>query len=188
MTNCLIESMDQQQFSSTMISEVPGSVRNGETENLPDISSMINAEAILGSAFFKTAPQNGPAAILLVEDEPFVRKAAAEILEMAGYTCLTAESGAAALKLWQGHSKPIDLLISDIIMPGMSGQELAAEFHGWCPQGRVLLMSGYVKQFARCELSPYGETYLAKPFSMQMLLKRVREVLDAAPSDWGAPA
>ena len=180
--------MGQPQFSSSLISEDSGSLREGEAENLPDITSMINAEAILGSAFFKTTLWRGPEAILLVEDEPFVRQATAETLEAAGYTCLTAQSGAAALKACQGHSKPIDLLISDIIMPGMSGQELAAEFHGCCPQGRVLLMSGYVKQLAWCELSPYGKTYLAKPFSMEALLKRVRQVLDTAPSDWGAPA
>jgi DNA-binding NtrC family response regulator len=180
--------MAPQQLSSRTISQLASSVREGETENLPDISSVINAEAILGSAFFKTTLWSGPEAILLVEDEPFVRKATAEILEVAGYTCLTAESGAVALKACQAHSKPIDLLISDIIMPGMTGQELAAEFHGCCPQGRVLLMSGYVKHLAWCELPPYGKTYLAKPFSMETLLKRVREVLDTAPSDWGAPA
>jgi CheY-like chemotaxis protein len=180
--------MGQQQFMSGVISEASGSIRERETEHQLEIETVLAAEAVLGSAFCKIVPRSAPEAILLVEDEPFVRKATAEILEAAGYTCLVAESGTEARKAYQRYSNPIDLLIADIVMPGMSGQELAAEFHGWCPRGRILLMSGYVKQLAWCELPPYGKTYLAKPFSMQTLLKRVREVLDTAPSDWGTPA
>ncbi len=70
----------------------------------------------------------------------------------------------------------------------MSGRDLAAEFESLCPRTRVLLMSGDAAQLATCRVSPYGQTYLAKPFSVRILLKKVREVLDANPFHSGALA
>lgn len=127
----------------------------------------------------------GPETILLVEDEGFVRKVAAEVLESAGYKLVIARSSAEALGAYRQLSNPVDLLLADIVMPGMSGRELAAEFEGLCPRMRVLLMSGYAGQLAWCQVSPYDKPYLAKPFSVQTLLKRVREILDTNPADWG---
>ncbi len=163
-------------------------IRETEGEGLSEFASVAAAEAIIAGAFATVAPWGGLESILLVEDEPFVSKVTAEVLESAGYSVLIAGSGAEAKTACKGFSRPIDLLLADIVMPGMSGQELAAEFHGWCPQGRVLLISGYADRLAGCELSVYGRSYLAKPFSMESLLKRVREVLNTTPLGWGAPA
>jgi len=80
------------------------------------------------------------------------------------------------------------LLLADLVMPGISGHELANELVALYPHVRVLLMSGYAEQLALCQLSSYGKKYLAKPFSIPTLLRRVREVLDAGPFDCGARA
>jgi two-component system, cell cycle sensor histidine kinase and response regulator CckA len=122
--------------------------------------------------------------ILLVEDEAFVRKAAAEVLESAGYRLMIAESPAEALELSRQYSGTFDLLLADIVMPGMSGHELAAKFEKLCPRPRVLLMSGYAEsayaeRSARHGRSLYSSGYLAKPFSTETLLQKVRELLDA---------
>ena len=141
-----------------------------------------------GAAFVEPAPWGGPETILLVEDEGFVRKVTAAVLESAGYNLVIARSAAEALDAHHRLSAPIDLLLADVVMPGMSGCDLAAEFQGLRPRIRVLLMSGYTVQLAWCHLSPYAKTYLAKPFSVRVLLRKVREVLDANPCDWGALA
>jgi len=122
--------------------------------------------------------------ILLVEDEAFVREVTAEVLSSAGYTVVIARSGAEALEIRQKFCKPINLLFADMVMPGMSGIQLAAEFSVCHPRARVLLTSGYAEQLARCSLSSFGHSYLAKPFSMQSLLKKVRAVLDAITADF----
>jgi DNA-binding NtrC family response regulator len=116
--------------------------------------------------------------ILLVEDEAFVRWATAEVLESAGYRLVTAGSAAEALDACRKRFEPVDLLLADVVMPGMSGRDLAAEFESCCPSAQILLMSGYPEQLAWCEPSTSGKKYLAKPFSVSMLLQRVREVLD----------
>jgi CheY-like chemotaxis protein len=148
----------------------------------------MSGEVASGAAFAEASSWGGPETILLVEDEAFVRKVAAEILESAGYRLVIARSAAEALETYHECSKPVDLLLADVVMPGMSGRELATEFESSYPRTRVLLMSGYAEQLALCELSPYRKTYLAKPFSMPTLLRRVREVLDANPLDLGASA
>jgi CheY-like chemotaxis protein len=141
-----------------------------------------------GAAFVEPPPWGGPETIMLVEDEGFVRKVTAEVLESAGYKLVIARSAAEAFEAHGRLSTPIDLLLADVVMPGMSGCDLAAEFQNLRPRIRVLLMSGYTIQLAWCHLLPYAKTYLAKPFSVGVLLRKVREVLDANPCDWGAPA
>jgi CheY-like chemotaxis protein len=79
-----------------------------------------------------------PETILLVEDEAFVRKATAEVLESAGYGLLVAGSAAEALEICRQGCRPVDLLLADVVMPGMSGRELALEFKISCPRARVL--------------------------------------------------
>lgn len=130
----------------------------------------------------------GPETILLVEDEAFVRKATAEALGAAGYRLLLAKSAAEALEACRNCFHPVDLLLTDVVMPGMSGPDLAAEFQSLYPRARTLLMSGHAEQLAGRELSGYGTQCLAKPFSIRALLSRVREVLDANPPDQGPQA
>ena len=118
-----------------------------------------------------------PETILLVEDEAFVRKVTAEVLESAGYRLVIAGDAREALA-YRERLAPPDLLLADVIMPGMSGHELAVELTSFYPSTRVLLMSGYIEQLATHELPSCGREYLAKPFSIRTLLSRVREVLD----------
>jgi len=162
---------------------------DGEQSRSEDLNSCAGPEAVIqetepealpgiGSALVAAGQWGGPETILLVEDEAFIRKVTAEVLESAGYRLVIARSAAEALEAYRGCSWPLDLLLADIVMPGISGLELATELEGFYPHARVLLMSGYVEQLARCELSSRGKDYLAKPFSIRMLLRKVREVLD----------
>jgi two-component system cell cycle sensor histidine kinase/response regulator CckA len=147
-------------------------------------------ETMPGAALAAPGLSCGPETILLVEDEAFVRKATAEVLESAGYRLMTASSATEALEAYARCFRPVDLLLADVVMPGMNGHDLAAEFESLCPRVRVLLMSGHEEQLARCEQSRYSKKCLAKPFSIDTLLKRVREVLDgdANPFERGAQA
>lgn len=163
--------------------EVESAIRASAREILPGISSPAAAETMIGeialnSAFAEAGRRGKPETILLVEDEAFVRKVTAEVLESAGYRLVIAQSAAEALEAYHGRSAPVDLLLADVVMPGMSGCELATELERCHPRARILLMSGYAEQLAWCESSPYRKMYLAKPFSTRVLLKRVREVLD----------
>jgi two-component system, cell cycle sensor histidine kinase and response regulator CckA len=175
-----------------------GAIQKSEPEGLPGVESVIAAETMVGesmidetmagAAFAEADQGGGPETILLVEDEAFVRKVTAEVLESAGYKLLIAGTAAEAFMAYRRGSEAIDLLLADVAMPGMSGPELATEFESLCPRARVLLMSGHAEQFAWCELSRYGRKYLAKPFCIRTLLRRVREVLDTNPFDLGKPA
>lgn len=129
---------------------------------------------------------HGNETILLVEDEALVRKAASEVLQSAGYRVVTAESAIQALEAYGESTEPLDLLLADVVMPGISGHELAQQFFVLRPHIRIMLMSGYVDQLTVCELSLYHK--LAKPFSILTLLQRVRAALDGHPSDFGASA
>ena len=137
-------------------------------------------------AFAEAGQSCGPETILLVEDEVFVRRATAEALESAGYRLVVANSAANALEAYRSCLQPVDLLLTDIVMPGMSGRDLAAEFASLCPRARIMLMSGHAEQLAGSGLPRHGKNWLAKPFSIHNLLSRVREVLATNPSDVGA--
>jgi CheY-like chemotaxis protein len=156
----------------------PGDV--SDERNAADISGLTPAATFEGfiAASADTQQWLGKETILLAEDEAFVRKAAGEALQSAGYKVLTAGSAAQALEAHHNTGGQVDLLLSDLIMPGISGHELANELLVLCPNVRILLMSGYAEQLALCQLSSSGRKYLAKPFSIPVLLRRVREVLD----------
>jgi CheY-like chemotaxis protein len=155
--------------------------------NLAERASVMAFEAAMAAGFTDTFQWSGKETILLVEDEALVRKAAGEVLQSAGYRVLMAENAAEALEAFRKH-EPVDLLLADVVMPGISGCELAQKFFVLCPQARIMLMSGYAEQLTLHQLSPYSKQYLAKPFSISTLLKRVREVLDSNPFDFGASA
>jgi CheY-like chemotaxis protein len=150
--------------------------QNNSGETLP--SEAVSSKAIVEAALAASCQSEGRQTILLVEDEVFVRKVTAEVLESAGYRLVTAESATEALEICRRCLRPLDLLFADVVMPGMSGRELAIEFASFYPHARVLLMSGYAEQFTGCEVPSWGQEYLAKPFSISKLLSRVREVLD----------
>lgn len=125
--------------------------------------------------------------ILLVEDEPFVRNAVAEALESAGYNVMLASNAGEALGVQQSGREAIDLLLADIVMPNISGHELARTFLALAPQTEVLLMSGYEEQLIRCEQLLKGVDYLAKPFSIPTLLQRVRGLMNRRSCSQRAP-
>ena len=155
---------------------------------LPELASVIWMEAALLSEMPDICPWRGKETILLVEDEALVRKAIAEALQSAGYRVLIAESATRALEVHHACAEPVDLLLADIVLPGISGHELALILIGLLPDLRIILMSGYVEQFTQCRPVPYKHQNLAKPFSVATLLKRVREVLDSNQLELGADA
>ena len=124
----------------------------------------------------------GQETILLVEDETNLRRLARQYLETQGYKILEAEDGAAALQIVAGHQGTIDLLLTDVIMPGMNGRELAAHVSKLLPDLRVLYMSGYTENAVGQDGTlDAGINLLQKPFSLPALKDRVREVLDSEP-------
>jgi PAS domain S-box-containing protein len=127
------------------------------------------------------APASGEETVLLVEDEAIVRNLVAEILESSGYAVLQAGDGPSALELLRRHTGEIDLLLTDVVMPGMSGPEVAGAVATMQPGTHVLYMSGYTDSAIDHHgvLEP-GIAYLPKPFSADELARKVREVLDGA--------
>ena len=122
----------------------------------------------------------GSETILVVEDETHVRELVAEMLQASGYTVLTAADPAAALELSGRHPGPIHLLLTDVVMPEMSGRELRQRLKSLRPRTRVLYMSGYTDEaLGRHGVLEPGTSLLQKPFRMGALSQKVREVLDA---------
>jgi two-component system, cell cycle sensor histidine kinase and response regulator CckA len=87
--------------------------------------------------------QNCWETILLVEDEAFVRDVTQEVLEMCGYTVLTACDAAEGIRVFERHSGPVHLLVTDVVMPGMNGRELAGRLLLRCPNLKTIFISGY---------------------------------------------
>lgn len=133
----------------------------------------------------KLLSQPGPGhgrTVLLVEDEAFVRKAGAEILEAAGYSVMVASNAEEAIATCRHSSLPIDLLLTDLIMPGMSGHELASEFTKLFPDSSVLLMTAYAEKIFG-EHPTNRSIYLAKPFSANILLQKLCDLVQTVRSD-----
>jgi nitrogen-specific signal transduction histidine kinase len=129
-----------------------------------------------------TAPRGGET-ILVVEDEPEVRIAVRDALRLSGYAVLEASHGGEALRISASHQGPIHLLLTDVVMPGMSGPELAQRLQSRRPALQVLYMSGYPDDV----IAPHGAlgsatTILQKPFTPDMVARQVREILAAAPT------
>jgi PAS domain S-box-containing protein len=124
----------------------------------------------------------GTETVLVVEDEPGVRVLATTALMTQGYTVLEAAQGSEALEIAANHVGEIDLVITDLVMPGMSGRQLAGHLSTLRPSTRILYMSGYTDDAAvRHGLVGPSFAYLQKPFSLAGLAAKVREVLDAPP-------
>ena len=118
----------------------------------------------------------GRETILFVEDETFVREVTGEVLRSAGYRVLVAKDAATAARTYEAESGDVDLLLTDVVLPGENGRALAAKLRRASPRLKVLLMTGYAEQMGLQQAG--AGACLAKPFSVGMLLRKVRQVLD----------
>ncbi len=124
--------------------------------------------------------RGGSETILLVEDDASVRRAATRVLEKFGYTVLKAGDGYEALDILEKCPAPPDLIVSDVVMPRISGPHLLSKLREAGPVPRLLFTSGYTARDVaeRAQLDP-GLPFLAKPWTVTDLLRKVREVLDS---------
>ena len=135
--------------------------------------------ALNGDGSGRPADDAGSETVLLVEDEALVRALARRVLEEQGYTVLEAAEAPAALELCSRHAGPIDLLLTDVVMPKMSGCELAQQLASLRPGTRVLYTSGYNEEaIGQHGVTDLGGAFLSKPFTPSTLARKVREVLD----------
>ena len=121
----------------------------------------------------------GSETVLLVEDEEEVRKLAAQILQRQGYKVLEAPQGGDALLICEQHQTPVHLMLTDVVMPGMSGHQLAERLKSLQPEMKILYMSGYTDNtIIQHGVLVEGVNYISKPFTVDALARKVREVLD----------
>ncbi len=121
----------------------------------------------------------GGETVLLVEDEPTVLTVSARMLEQLGYRVITADGPQRALNLAREHVGPLDLLITDVVMPEMNGRDLARAMRSLYPALRCLFMSGYTANvIAQAGIVDQGVRFLQKPFTLEQLAAKVREAVD----------
>jgi CheY-like chemotaxis protein len=121
----------------------------------------------------------GKETLLVVEDEPGIRRLMERTLAPLGYTLISAGDALEAVTKLAQHTGTIDLLVTDVVMPGMGGRELADQVRGTHPGTRVLFLSGYTEDAViRHGVHPPTHAFLEKPFTPGQLAQKVREVLD----------
>ena len=141
------------------------------------------AQALAAAATDTVRTEPGTETILLVEDEANLRYLARQFLEKQGYRVIEAADGAVAMQIAVAHEGVIQLLLTDVIMPGMNGRELAQRISEIRPHTKVLYMSGYTENvIGRNGTLDAGIHLLQKPFTLRDLKNAVREVLDYVPS------
>jgi two-component system cell cycle sensor histidine kinase/response regulator CckA len=138
-----------------------------------------NSPAPLSSANPRTEVRQGTETVLLVENTDSLRNLAKELLKSSGYAVLDAESGKEALRIASAFGGTIHLLLTDVIMPGMGGKQLAEQLTSLRPATRVLYMSGYSNDgIVQSGILESRALLLEKPFTREILLRKVRQVLD----------
>jgi CheY-like chemotaxis protein len=126
---------------------------------------------------------SGRLSILLVEDNADMRQSVTEMLETVGYSVSSAAEPRAALSLFEREPSGIDLLISDVVLPGMNGKAMADRMRESAPELKVLFISGYAEDIVTAEdLRERYENLLRKPFSMDQLLDAIDRLAEGAPS------
>lgn len=124
--------------------------------------------------------RRGLETVLVVEDEDIVRGLVREILVEAGYRVLEARQGEEALSLCAAYEQPIQLLLTDVVMPEITGKEVADRLHALRPETRVLFMSGYtVESIVHQGMLDADVEFIQKPFTPDALVKKVREVINS---------
>lgn len=116
--------------------------------------------------------------ILVVDDAETIRKMVCAMLEQHGYECLEASDGQEALRALEDGSGGVHLVLTDVLMPGMGGAELATHLARVRPEVRVMFMSGYADDPAVKEMEHAPAMFLAKPFTAGALMSKIRQVLD----------
>jgi two-component system cell cycle sensor histidine kinase/response regulator CckA len=127
--------------------------------------------------------RSGTETLLIVENEGAIRNLLQMALRKSGYTVLVAESGREALEIVRAHAGAIHLLITDVVMPDMSGPELVGQLVTIRPETQTLFMSGYMDQaLGEHGILPTNVNFIQKPFSPKVIAQKVRDILDAASS------
>jgi two-component system cell cycle sensor histidine kinase/response regulator CckA len=126
-----------------------------------------------------TPPQTTAKAILLVEDEPIVRDVTREVLEHAGYRVLESSGPEEAIRLAGEHAGQIGLLLTDVVMPGMNGADLAVRLQSKQPDLIAIFMSGYAESDVLRKVREGHAIHIQKPFTVDSLLSRIAEALEA---------
>src|ERR1700678_4453380 len=149
---------------------------------LPKVAEPVETPVHLASTADNTVTEPGTETILLAEDEANLRYLARQFLEKQGYRVIEAADGAVAMQIAVAHEGVIHLLLTDVIMPGMNGKELAQRVSEIRPNVKILYMSGYTENvIGRNGMLDAGVRLLQKPFNLRDLKDKVREVLDAGP-------
>ena len=143
---------------------------------LPQIEAEVGGDGATAVSIIK----RGSETVLLVEDEDMVRNLATELLKENGYNVLQASGGEEAIRLCRNHKEPIHLLITDVVMPKMSGKDVARRLQMVHPETRVLFMSGYTDEaIVHHGIVDSHIAFIQKPFSETALMQKIRDVLDA---------
>ncbi|MGA7616503.1 MAG: PAS domain S-box protein [Thermoanaerobaculia bacterium] len=130
----------------------------------------------------------GTETVLLVEDEASLRESMREALAASGYSVIVARDGTEAVRLADAHSGAIEIMVTDVVMPGMSGPTVATVVERTRPGTKVLFVSGYSEaSTAMTDMEGAGRAFLGKPLSLETLIRRVRELLDEVPPVPRAP-
>jgi PAS domain S-box-containing protein len=139
----------------------------------------VHGESLAASPRAEEGPETGGETILLIEDEPMVRDLALEVLSSRSYRVLTAKDGEEALSISRAHPEEIHLTVTDVVLPAMSGKEVARRLRETRPDLRVLFMSGYAEeQVVHRGVVEDDVAFLAKPFTPTALTEKVRLVLE----------
>jgi len=140
---------------------------------------MEREQAETGEGRMQSRSEKGRETILLAEDDAAVRELTREVLDSRGYSVIAASGPDEALKLCSQHTGRIDLLVTDAVMPGMSGREMAARVAEARPGIGILLMSGYTEpRHAEIQVAKHTAMFLQKPFTPGTLSQTVRQILD----------
>ena len=122
---------------------------------------------------------SGSETVLAVDADPMILDLVEETLTPLGYKVLSAASGEEALEMLSAQQEKIDLLLTDVVLPGIKGQDLARELLVSCPEVRILFMSGYLCPSMAHSASDHGfEAFIQKPFALNSLLRKMRKLLD----------
>ncbi len=118
-----------------------------------------------------------PAFLLLVEDEPFVRDATCQVLQSAGFSVLPAANASEAMELYERNAHRVDLLMTDLVLPGRNGRQLGQALRRLSPAIPILLTSGYIEPGCDTESPETGIYYLSKPYSRAELVEKMEQIL-----------